>query len=150
MLILQFNNTLFMNHIVKVAFCMVLIMLTSCGPGPVRDQGFAEMSVHEGGPYIEFRNIRHDFGTVRHGEKLVHTFRYRNTGDAPLIIHSSSADCGCTVPEFDGRPIGPGEEGGLRVVFDTRGFRGRQVKTINLFTNADNAMVTLALRVMIE
>ncbi len=150
MLILQFINTFLMNRIIKIQIFTMLILLTSCGTGADSGQGFTEASVHEGGGYIEFRNIRHDFGTVRHGEQLVHTFRYRNTGDAPLVIHSASADCGCTVPEFDGRPLGPGEEGSLRVVFDTRGFRGRQVKTINLFTNADNALVTLALRAMIE
>lgn len=99
---------------------------------------------------IEFRTTRYDFGNVSHGEKLVYTFVYRNTGDVPLIIYSARADCGCTVPEFDPRPLEPGKEGRLKVVFDTQGFSGRQVKTIHLVTNTSNSMTTLALRAMIE
>lgn len=99
---------------------------------------------------IEFRSIRHNFGTVRHGEKLVYTFVYKNTGDAPLVIHSARADCGCTVPEYDTRPLAPGGEGKFKVIFDTQGFRGYQTKTIQLMTNARDPLVTLALRAMIE
>lgn len=122
----------------------------SCESGHNRQAEGSTAEGNGGKAYIEFASIRHDFGTVRHGEQLVYNFRYKNTGDGPLVIHSSSADCGCTVPEFDSKPLQPGEEGSIRVVFDTRGFRGRQVKTINLFTNAENALVTLALRAMIE
>ncbi len=138
------------SAIIPVLLMMVFLGSCGTGQGPQKAQSVDTGNEGEGAAFIEFSNIRHDFGNVRHGERLVYTFRYKNTGNAPLVIHSASADCGCTVPEFDSSPLGPGEEGSFRVVFDTRGFRGRQVKTINLFTNAENGIVTLALRAMIE
>lgn len=139
-----------MERSAVIAVLLLMVFLGSCGTGQGRQESQSAGTGNEGGAYIEFSNIRHDFGNVRHGERLVYTFRYKNAGNAPLVIHSANADCGCTVPEFDSSPLPPGGEGSLRVVFDTRGFRGRQVKTINLFTNAENAVVTLALRAMIE
>lgn len=133
---------------------LTLLGLESCGgnrPDFSGDEAGRPASVDQGGKAkIEFRNTRHDFGRVSQGEKLVHTFIYRNTGDAPLLIYSARADCGCTVPEYDTSPLGPGKRGNLKVVFNTQGFRGLQTKTIHLQTNTDDGVITLAVRAMIE
>jgi hypothetical protein len=133
---------------------LVLPLLVSCGNKAREVQtghGHTSPSLESGGTAsIEFRTTRHDFGTVSQGEKLSCTFIYKNTGNAPLVIHSARADCGCTLPEYSSEPLGPGDEGRLKVVFDTRGFSGLQTKTVQLATNADNPLVTLALRAHIE
>jgi hypothetical protein len=110
--------------------------------------GLADSVNAEGTAGIEFRTSRYDFGTVSHGEKLAYTFIYKNTGEVPLVIYSARADCGCTVPEYDNKPIAPGKEGNLKAVFNTQGFRGYQTKTIQVTTNA--GMQTLALRAVVE
>lgn len=99
---------------------------------------------------IDFRTRRYDFGKVKNGEQLAYTFIYKNTGDAPLVIHSARADCGCTVAEYDSEPLAPGNEGKIKVIFNTRGFRGQQTKALHLSTNAEESFVTLALRAMVE
>jgi hypothetical protein len=38
------------------------------------------------GPDIEFEQLRHDFGHVKHGEILTYEFRFTNRGDEDLII----------------------------------------------------------------
>ena len=39
-----------------------------------------------GMPIISFEKEEHDFGTLIDGEKVTYSFRFQNTGDAPLII----------------------------------------------------------------
>jgi hypothetical protein len=130
-------------------FFFVLLLSGACGTGTAEVSGEGEVSEGQAGTAeISFRSSRYDFGNVRHGEKLVYTFTYKNTGNVPLVIYSASADCGCTVPEFDKEPITPGKEGKIKIVFNTQGFMGYQVKTVQVMTNA--GLNTLALRAMVE
>lgn len=134
--------------------CLILSMFVSCtgrGSEEMKEPaGLTQSGRQEGTAIIEFREIRYDFGNVSHGEKLAYTFIYKNTGDAPLVIHSARADCGCTIPEYDSEPLAPGKEGRLKVVFNTQGFMGYQAKTLQLVTNAKDPLVTLAVRAVIE
>ncbi len=134
--------------------CLILSMLVSCtgrSSGEMKEPaGLAQSGRQDGTAIIEFRESRYDFGNVSHGEKLAYTFIYKNTGDAPLVIHSARADCGCTIPEYDSEPLAPGKEGRLKVVFNTQGFMGYQAKTLQLLTNSKDPLVTLAIRAVIE
>ena len=69
---------------------------------------------------VRFDEEIHDFGTIRDGEKVTHRFSFTNTGDKPLILSNVRGSCGCTVPEWDGDPIPPGETGSLTVEYDSR------------------------------
>lgn len=93
--------------------------------------------------YIVFEKTKHDFGKVYHGEKLEYTFFFTNKGQDNLVIYSSNASCGCTVPEFEKQPIPPGKQGRIKIVFDTKGFRGLQNKSISVVSNASNNYVLL-------
>ena len=74
---------------------------------------------------IEFRHKVYDFGTVKASKgTVVHEFEFTNTGDAPLMIISAKADCGCTRPKFDAAPVKPGRKGKIKVTFITEGQRG--------------------------
>lgn len=126
----------------------ILVLSASCGSSSPDGNSSAVQTDTLGIAGIEFRSQRHDFGDVKHGEKLVYTFKYTNTGDVPLIIYSARADCGCTVPEYDDEPIAPGKVGNLKVVFDTRGFRGYQTKSVQVTSNA--GLQTLAIRAVVE
>jgi hypothetical protein len=128
----------------------ILAGLGSCGGDSVKSsrEGTSPHDHSQGKPGIEFRDLRHDFGTVKHGEKLAYTFIYKNTGNIPLVVNSARADCGCTLPEYDAEPVAPGEEGKIKVVFNTTGFSGYQTKTVQLSTNAGN--ISLAVRAVIE
>ncbi|RMF81109.1 MAG: DUF1573 domain-containing protein [Nitrospirae bacterium] len=89
------------------------------------------------GPHVAVEAPVYDFGTVLQGDKVVHRFVVKNTGDATLEIHKVKTTCGCTVARDYPREIAPGESGELTVTFDTSHKRGRQVKGITLFTNAE-------------
>ena len=87
----------------------------------------------------------YNFGKVTDGEKVVFSFRFKNTGDKPLVIASAHASCGCTVPEKPEQPIKPGETGYLKVVFDSKGRIGPVQKDVTVVSNAYPAFPVLLL-----
>lgn len=86
-------------------------------------------------PIIKFTSELHDFGIIIQGEKVAHSFKFKNTGESDLLIKDASASCGCTVPSFPREPIAPGEEGEIEVIFDSANRSGRQHKSINVISN---------------
>lgn len=79
----------------------------------------------------------HDFGKITQGEKVSHSFKFRNTGGSDLVISSAQGSCGCTVPSYPKKPIPPGGEGNIDVVFDSNGKSGKVSKTVTVVTNAE-------------
>ena len=92
----------------------------------------------------------YDFGKVTDGEKVTLNYRFRNTGDKPLIIASAVASCGCTVPEKPEEPIKPGETGILKVVFNSEGRVGPAHPALRVSSNAYPPFPTLLLTGMVE
>jgi Protein of unknown function (DUF1573). len=78
----------------------------------------------------------YDFGKVTDGEKVEYSFRFKNTGNHPLIVSNASASCGCTVPEKPEEPISPGETGFIKVVFNSQNRIGVAHKTVTVTSNA--------------
>ena len=66
---------------------------------------------------IEYITEKHDFGTVFYPSDNPYTFKFKNTGNVPLVISSATASCGCTIPNKPEKPINPGEMGELDVIF---------------------------------
>ncbi len=84
-----------------------------------------------------------DYGTVKAGGSVEHTFKFKNTGVAPLIIESAKSTCGCTVPQYPKEPIAPGESGEIAVKFNTKGKSGRQRKPVNITANTWPKLTTV-------
>ncbi len=86
-----------------------------------------------------------NFGTISEGEKVEFSYRFKNTGTTALMIMSASASCGCTVPEKPEKPILPGEEGFIKVVFNSSGKSGHNSKDITVNANTSPAFPVLKL-----
>ncbi len=87
-------------------------------------------------PRIVFETPIYDFGTIKQGELVDFTFKFKNTGLSPLIVKSAKATCGCTVPKPSNEPILPGESGEIPVTFNSSGKADDITKTITVTTNA--------------
>lgn len=98
------------------------------------------------GPQMVFEETEHQFGKINQGEKVSHTFVFKNTGDAPLIINSASGSCGCTVPEWPHEPIMPGAKGEVHVIFNSTGKRGPQNKSVTLNTNVSETPIRIYIK----
>ena len=86
-------------------------------------------------PKFDFESDNHEFGSITEGEIVSYNFKFKNSGKAPLIITQASASCGCTVPEYSKDPIAPGQEGFIKVTFNSEGKHGMTSKTITLLAN---------------
>lgn len=127
-----------MKHIFFLA-SICSIMLVSCTNAIDRIKDNDETSTEgmmESLPVINFQEEFHDFGEVPEGEVVEHTFTFTNEGDGPLIISNAAGSCGCTVPEWPRQPIAPGQQGQIKVSFNSKGRAGRQDKRVTLTTNA--------------
>jgi hypothetical protein len=80
-------------------------------------------------------SVSKDFGKIQEGQKLEIAFRFRNTGDKPLVIVSVHPSCGCTVAEQPEAPIAPGGEGSIKAVFNSEGHPGIANKSLTVTSN---------------
>lgn len=69
---------------------------------------------------LVFDKETHDFGNVKKGQTVEHTFKFTNIGKEKLVVEFASGSCGCTVPEFPKEPIAPGETGEIKVVYTAK------------------------------
>jgi Protein of unknown function (DUF1573) len=88
---------------------------------------------------IEILEPTIDFGTIPQGESAKATYKVKNVGDKPLIITKAKGSCGCTVPEWPKDAIAPGGIAEIRVVFNSKGKKGKQNKRITITANTDPA-----------
>ncbi len=87
----------------------------------------------------------YNFGDITEGEKVQYSFRFKNTGQKPLIVSDTRTSCGCTVSEKPEQPIKPGETGFIKVVFNSSGKFGDIHKQITVISNAVPAFRDLQL-----
>lgn len=91
------------------------------------------------GPLITWEKSVYDFGDIVQGDKVEHTFKFRNTGTEQLIITNVQVTCGCTTPKGWARdPIAPGQSGEITVAFNSLGKFGKQNKVVTVVSNAAN------------
>lgn len=93
--------------------------------------------LNAGAPEMTFEKTKHDFGDLKQGDKVETVFKFKNTGESPLIITNARSSCGCTIPDYPQTPVMPGDEGEIKVVFNSAGKRGKQNKQVTLTTNTE-------------
>ena len=101
-------------------------------------------------PEIEFQKTEHDFGKILQGEQVSYTFKFKNVGNAPLIITSIEKTCGCTSPDFSNEPIKPGEEGKITITYDSKGHKGFQNKRLIVKANTNPSETILRIKAQVE
>jgi hypothetical protein len=99
---------------------------------------------------ISFFEKEHDFGLIVEGEMVGHTFKFTNTGSAPLKILDARASCGCTVPEWTKEPIAPGGEGQLEVKYNSSGKSGVISKTVTVLANTEPKETVLEIKANVK
>ncbi|MBD1398972.1 DUF1573 domain-containing protein [Pontibacter sp. JH31] len=100
----------------------------------------------ENAAVMSFQESEYDFGTIKQGEVVEHTFTFTNTGKTPLVIESASASCGCTAPDWTKAPVAPGEKGEVKVRFDSNGKAGQQSPTVTIRANTEPNIIRIAMK----
>jgi len=102
------------------------------------------------GPAIEFKEDYFDFGDIKQGEVVEHTFQFTNTGDSVLVLQKAYSTCGCTVPSYPKEGIAPGQTGQITVKFNSEGKMGLNNKIITILSNAKNIAADVPQRLSIR
>ena len=98
-------------------------------------------------PVAEFEEREFHFNTIPQGSKVVHEFEIRNAGAADLVIERLTPSCGCTATAPSASVVKPGTTEKIRVEFDSSGFSGQKVKTVEVVTNdKENLKVLLTIK----
>ena len=101
-------------------------------------------------PTMEFSEKVHDFGRITEGDVVTKVFKFKNTGEAPLIISNATSSCGCTVPSYTEEPIAPGEEGELEVKYNSRGKKNQDNKVVRVTANTWPATNNITIKAFVE
>lgn len=136
---------------------VILLSLISCetkesklNTSLVNNPNSAEGTKTNKVPVIKFEVLEYDFGKILQGEQVSHTFKFKNIGDAPLIISSIEKTCGCTTPEFSKQPIKPGESGKIVVTYDSKGHKGFQNKRLIVKANTNPSESIIRIKAQVE
>lgn len=99
-------------------------------------------------PVMAFTESQFDFGTIDQNTHVEHVFKFKNTGDAPLMIVNATSSCGCTVPQYTKEPVAPGDSGELLVKFNGAG-QNQVSKTVTITTNTKAGTETLTIKAFV-
>ena len=86
----------------------------------------------------------HDFGDVKKGESVEHTYEVTNIGNNPLVISKVVPGCGCTAPAYTQEPILPGKKGQIILKFNSSNFEGAQQKQAQIFANVERSPIMIS------
>jgi hypothetical protein len=100
-------------------------------------------------PAIEIAEANFDFGTINQGDKVEHVFKFKNIGKNDLYVMNAQASCGCTIPEWTKEPVKPGNNGEIKIKFDSTGKSGEVQKTVTLMTNTEAGSELITFKVNI-
>lgn len=100
-------------------------------------------------PSFEWTATEHDFGTINEDDVVTHTYTFKNTGEAPLIIEGVRPSCGCTAPNWTKTPIPVGGEGSIDVKFDSKGKKNANNKTVAVTANTWPKQTTLRFKAFV-
>jgi len=130
----------------KLTISGLILFVTACNQGEkegslpsdvVKNPASAQGKGDTKGAIITFEESEFDFGKIKEGEIVNHTFVFKNTGDADLLVTNAKASCGCTIPEYDKSPVRPGGTGKISIRFDSKGRPGAVQKYVRVYANTD-------------
>lgn len=120
---------------VSILFIFAAVFTWSCSSSkevvkPIQEQVSTDV------PIITYDLDTIHIGTLKEGEKRQLLYTFQNTGSQDLIIDLATA-CRCTDLQWPQEPIPPGERGEILVEFDSAGFSGDVIKTIDVISNTE-------------
>ena len=123
---------------------IIVFALVSCKKGGNTKVNISDTTI------MTFTDTIYDFGKVIEGEKVNYTFKFKNTGDKPLLISQVATSCGCTASSYTDSPVKPNSEGYVKVTFNSSGRQGNVQKTITVYSNTKPVEHILIIKVYVD
>ena len=146
-----------MRKIILQLSLACLVVFTSCkenATNKIQDSNIAAAAIRDASaskfPVITFEENEHDFGEIVSRTPVETIFKYKNTGEAPLVITNIKSTCGCTVPQdWSKSPLAPGETGQFKVKFNGSG-SNKITKTITVMANTESGSETVKIMAFVK
>ena len=129
-----------MKFIVFNSFVIIglfAIFTTCINPAKIKTKVAPEIfSTKKKGPgRIVFDKEIHNFGTLKEGEIISYSFRFRNSGDSPFNIVKVEKSCGCIGVNYSSNAIMPGDSSIVEIVFNSAGEWGNLIREATIETS---------------
>jgi len=117
----------------KVMILIFLLFMVSAAPAAEISLGIKTDIPQE---KTEAQIVEWDFGQVKAGSTVTHTFVYKNDSPETVHIKDITTSCGCTASEVKKKTIPAGETSNIEVTFKSKGYSGDVSQNIFLFTDS--------------
>lgn len=87
------------------------------------------------GPDLRFDSYYYDAGFLSPGERVLHTFDFRNVGNKEVVMSEVRTSCTCASATASSPIVPPEGKGQITVSFDTTGLLGSQRQTVYVHSN---------------
>ncbi|MFN0050099.1 MAG: DUF1573 domain-containing protein [Cytophagales bacterium] len=96
---------------------------------------------------ITFEKSEYDFGTYEEkDDTLWVSFKYKNTGNEPLIISDIKTACECTLADWVKKPVMPGQTGIVKAGYKYKAKVGTFNKSLTITANTTPAISHLTIK----
>lgn len=99
---------------------------------------------------VEWETSMHDFGQIPQDTIVEFTYKFKNTGENPLLVVDCKATCGCTVPDCKQAPVPPGGNGEIKVKFNSQNKANRVNKTVKVYMNTEKEFEEVKFTVFVD
>ncbi|MFM2376328.1 MAG: hypothetical protein RLZZ165_1425 [Bacteroidota bacterium] len=86
---------------------------------------------------IQFEKSEYNLGTFTAGEPVKAVFKFRNVGEADLVIDLVKPSCACTALDWTTTRVKPGEGGEVSAEIDTADMEGEKEKSFAVMYNGN-------------
>lgn len=107
--------------------------------------GIHSFSQTEDFPFMEFEQETINYGKIDKNSNGRKVFKFKNTGNSPLIIHKVKGSCGCVVLNYPKKPIMPNESGEIEIVYNVLK-KGRISRTVTVTSNTKEKIKILKIK----
>ncbi|MCU0666864.1 MAG: DUF1573 domain-containing protein [Candidatus Omnitrophica bacterium] len=92
-----------------------------------------------------------DFGKVKEGQVVKHSFVFVNNTSKQLVITDVNTSCGCTVSEAKNKTLQPQEKTNIEVAFNSKGYKGAVQQFVFVATdNPEKSAVKFTIKAEVE
>ena len=97
---------------------------------------------------IDWKEVEYNFGSIKKGRTVTHTFKFRNVSKVPYVIEGVDGSCGCTVAKYTEGVIAKYEEGEVIVTFNsTNKPKGLNTELVTITGNSFPEKVVLVINI---
>jgi len=106
---------------------------------------FEAHNVANASPKFQWEKTTHDFGKINQDNPVGYEFKFKNTGNAPLVISEVKPSCGCTIADYTHEPIAPGAVGYVKTTYNAKSV-GTFHKSITITANVEGGTERLLIK----